>query len=183
MLAGLLSGATVLLTDGVLGPVEFAAAARGERATVLLSVPFLFRRYLEILRGEPGLAKAWSIRSCIAAGEPVRPDLIDAWRQLSGVRLRSHFGLTEGGHLTLASGEAEEGVGAPLADVELRVADGASQVRRRSVPIASSARRPMPPAGATPVTSGTSTRTATSTSPAALASGSTSPARRSIRAR
>ncbi len=132
VLAGLLSGATVLFGDGMMAPEEFAALARAERPTVLLSVPFLFRRYLEAFEHDPELARDWSVRCCVAAGEPVAPDLIEAWREASGTGLRSHYGLTEGGHVTLAGGDAEDGVGRPLADVELRIGDGeAVEVRRR----------------------------------------------------
>jgi acyl transferase domain-containing protein/acyl-coenzyme A synthetase/AMP-(fatty) acid ligase/acyl carrier protein len=132
VVAGLLSGATVLLTGGMLSPSEFAEIVREERPTVLLSVPFLFRRYLEALEGELELAAEWSIRRCVAAGEPVPSDLIEAWGELAGVGLCSHYGLTEGGHVTLASGKVGEGVGRPLDDVELRIgADGAVEVRRR----------------------------------------------------
>jgi acyl transferase domain-containing protein/acyl-coenzyme A synthetase/AMP-(fatty) acid ligase/acyl carrier protein len=132
LLAGLLSGATVLFSGGMLSPPEFAAIAREQRPTVLLSVPFLYRRYLEALAADPGLVEDWSIRRCVAAGEPVAPDLIEAWEERSGVGLCAHYGLTEGGHVTLASGRAGDGVGRPLEDVELRVgADGAIAVRRR----------------------------------------------------
>jgi len=132
VLAGLLSGATVLLGGGILSPAEFAATALAERPTVLLSVPFLFRRYQAAFEADPELAAAWSVRCCVAAGEPVPADLIESWRRLSGVGLRSHYGLTEGGHVTLAGGRVEEGVGRPLEDVELRIgAGGAIELRRR----------------------------------------------------
>jgi pimaricinolide synthase PimS1 len=134
VLAGLLSGATVLLSSGILGPAEFAATALAERPTVLLSVPFLFRRYQAAFEADPGLAAAWSVRCCVAAGEPVPADLIESWRRLSGVGLRSHYGLTEGGHITLAGGDAEEGVGRPLADVELRIGEGGAIELRRQAP-------------------------------------------------
>ncbi len=133
VLAGLLRGATVLLTDGMMDSREFADTALAERATVLLSVPFLFRRYLAALEAAPSLAETWSLRCCIAAGEPVPAELIEAWRELGGVDLRSHYGLTEGGHITLASGRPEDGVGAQLDDVELRIGeDETVQVRRRA---------------------------------------------------
>ncbi|HET7591263.1 MAG TPA: SDR family NAD(P)-dependent oxidoreductase [Solirubrobacterales bacterium] len=124
VLAGLLSGATVRLGEGMIGPEEFAAAARGSAATVLLSVPFLFRRYLAAFEQDPALSRDWRVRTCIAAGEPVAPDLVEEWRRATGAPLCAHYGLTEGGHVTLAGGAPGEGVGAPLDDVEVEVAAG-----------------------------------------------------------
>ncbi len=134
VLAGLLSGATVLLSEGMLGGEELAATALGGGATVLLSVPFLFRRYLAALEENPELAAAWRVRCAVAAGEPVAPELIEAWRQRTGIGLRSHYGLTEGGQVTLAAGGAGEGVGRPLADVELRIGEGGAIAVRRRAP-------------------------------------------------
>jgi acyl transferase domain-containing protein/non-ribosomal peptide synthetase component E (peptide arylation enzyme)/short-subunit dehydrogenase/D-arabinose 1-dehydrogenase-like Zn-dependent alcohol dehydrogenase/acyl carrier protein len=132
VLGGLLSGATVLLSPGMLEPEKFAAIAARERPTLLLSVPFLFRRYLGILEASPEIAAGWHLRAAIAAGEPVATELIDAWRRLAGVELRSHYGLTEGGQVTLAAGDPAEGVGRPLDDVEMRIGeDGQIEVRRR----------------------------------------------------
>ncbi len=133
VLAGLLSGAMVLLGEGTMAPPRFAATLREQRPTVLLSVPFLYRRYLAMLEQEPELAADWSLRCCIAAGEPVAPELVEAWRRRTGLGLRAHYGLTEGGHVTLASGGPGEGVGRPLDDVELRIGEGgAIELRRRA---------------------------------------------------
>ncbi len=132
LLGGLLSGATVLLGKGMLEAAEMAELAAGEAPTVLLSVPFLFDRYLGLLAEQPGIATAWPLRMAIAAGEPVSPRLIAAWREAAGTPLRSHYGLTEGGQITLARGGEDEGVGAPLPDVEVRIGeDGEIAVRRR----------------------------------------------------
>ena len=72
---------------------EFAQIAREQRPTVLLSVPFLFRRYIEGLERDPELT--WRNGACAAAsppGEPVPPPLIDRWRRLAGVDLQAHYG-------------------------------------------------------------------------------------------
>ena len=65
---------------------------------------------------------------------------------MTGTELRSHYGLTEGGQITLAGGGEDEGVGAPLEDVELRIGEewrgrGAGG-GRRDVRTASSATEP-----------------------------------------
>lgn len=132
VLAGLLSGSTILLGKGMLSPAEFERLALTELPSVLLSVPFLFRRYLQILQDAPEIVPSLRLRAAIAAGEPVPPDLIQAWREVTGVGLLSHYGLTEGGHITLAGGGAEEGVGRLLDDIEVEIDDdGQVLVRRR----------------------------------------------------
>jgi acyl transferase domain-containing protein/NADPH:quinone reductase-like Zn-dependent oxidoreductase/acyl-coenzyme A synthetase/AMP-(fatty) acid ligase/short-subunit dehydrogenase/acyl carrier protein len=129
---GLLSGASVYLGKGMLAPEELAATAAALRPTLLLSVPFLFRRYVETLRGAPEIVRNWGLRGAIAAGEPVPGELIVAWNEATGTELRSHYGLTEGGQITLAAGREEEGVGPPLPDVEVRISEsGEVAVRRR----------------------------------------------------
>jgi acyl transferase domain-containing protein/acyl-coenzyme A synthetase/AMP-(fatty) acid ligase/acyl carrier protein len=133
VLGGLLRGASVFLGKGMLEPGEFAELARVAQPTVLLSVPFLFRRYLEMLRGAPEVVRDWRLREAIAAGEPVSPELIAGWRETTGTAMRSHYGLTEGGQITLAGGGEDEGVGRPLDDVEVRVGEqGEVAVRRRA---------------------------------------------------
>jgi acyl-coenzyme A synthetase/AMP-(fatty) acid ligase len=131
VIAGLLSGATLVLGGGAMGPGEFADRLVGEQATVLLSVPFLLRRYLTDLERAPNAIAAGRLRATVAAGEPVGAELVAGWRRQGGGPLLSHYGLTEGGHITLAGGDPGDGVGAPLRDVEVRVGgDGAIRVRR-----------------------------------------------------
>jgi acyl transferase domain-containing protein/NADPH:quinone reductase-like Zn-dependent oxidoreductase/NADP-dependent 3-hydroxy acid dehydrogenase YdfG/acyl carrier protein len=134
VLGGLLTGAGVLLGEGMLEPDRFAELARTEQPTVLLSVPFLFRRYVETLREAPEIVRYWRLRSAIAAGEPVPPELIAAWREASGTDLHSHYGLTEGGQVTLAGGGEDEGVGRPLEDVEVRIEENGEVAVRRHPP-------------------------------------------------
>ena len=116
VLGGLLSGATVLLTGSALGPGEFGRLAG--RAPARL--PALGALPLPALPGGScARTRSWPAPgappSCIAAGEPVPPELVESWREVAGSGLRAHYGLTEGGQITLASGAAGEGVGRPLA--------------------------------------------------------------------
>jgi acyl-coenzyme A synthetase/AMP-(fatty) acid ligase len=132
VLAGLLSGSSVFLGKGMLSAAELERIAVAEQPTVLLSVPFLFRRYLQLLEEAPEVVPSLRLRAAIAAGEPVPPDLIEAWRNVTGVGLLAHYGLTEGGQITLAEGGADDGVGRPLGDVEVEIdAGGQVLVRRR----------------------------------------------------
>lgn len=133
VLGGLLSGATVLLTPGLLGPAEFARRLLAERVTVLLSVPFLYSWYVQELVREPATVQRWSVRCCIAAGEPLPPDLARRWRDVTGLPLVAHYGSTEDGQITLGRGAPDEGVGLPLEGVEVTPSDtGELLVRRRA---------------------------------------------------
>lgn len=134
VLGTLLSGATVLLSTGMLEPLEFEERVLADGVTYVLSVPFLFRRYLENLTQSPQLVRSWRVRCCIAAGESVSPELIVGWEQLTGVKMLAHYGLTEGGHITLARGGPDEDVGRPLDDVEVRTGDDDSIEVRRLAP-------------------------------------------------
>lgn len=113
LLAGLLAGATVVVRSGLLGPAEFHRTLLGEKVTVLLSIPFLYRRYVERLAGEPDVMRGWALRTCVAGGEPLPGDLVDGWRNVTGVPLLPAYGTTEDGSVTLGRGEPGEGVGAP----------------------------------------------------------------------
>jgi acyl transferase domain-containing protein/NADPH:quinone reductase-like Zn-dependent oxidoreductase/acyl-coenzyme A synthetase/AMP-(fatty) acid ligase/NAD(P)-dependent dehydrogenase (short-subunit alcohol dehydrogenase family)/acyl carrier protein len=134
VLGGLLSGATVVLGKGMLGADEFAGIVSERTPTALLSVPFLFNRYLGLIESDPAIVAEWPLRMAIAAGEPVSPRLIAAWREATGAPLRSHYGLTEGGQITLATGGAKEGVGCPLDDVEVRIGERGEVAVRRLPP-------------------------------------------------
>lgn len=133
VLAGLLAGATVLLLPGAVGPAELGPRLVEERVTVLLSVPFLYRLYVRGSAGDAATRRAWSLRTCVAAGEPLPPELAAQWRATTGLPLLSHYGTTEDGQISIGRGDADEGVGAPLADTEVRAdADGVLAVRRRT---------------------------------------------------
>jgi long-chain acyl-CoA synthetase len=128
VIAGLLHGAGVVLAGGGVGPGEFVARLRQQRISVLLSIPFLLRRFVTELGDGDGPV---SLRATLAAGEPVDEELVASWRASGGGPLHSHYGLTEGGHITLADGTPGTGVGAPLPGVELALdRDGLIAVRR-----------------------------------------------------
>ncbi|SCL21432.1 Acyl-CoA synthetase (AMP-forming)/AMP-acid ligase II [Micromonospora pallida] len=135
VLGGLLSGSTVLLMPGMLGPAEFGRRLREERVTVLLSVPYLYGFYAQELARVPDDVGGLALRRCVAAGEPLPTQVARAWQEATGLPLLSHLGRTEDGQLTLGCGEPDEGVGRPLDDTELRVdADGVIATRRRAAP-------------------------------------------------
>ncbi|WP_242887555.1 class I adenylate-forming enzyme family protein [Actinomadura litoris] len=130
LLAGLLSGATVVMRSGLLGPAEFHRTLLEGRVTVLLTIPFLYRGYVERLAREPGVVRSWALRACVAGGEVLPDDLRARWPEVTDLPLLPAYGTTEDGSLTLGRGDPGEGVGAPLEGVEL-TADASGEVMAR----------------------------------------------------
>ena len=74
----------------------------------------------------------------VSAGEALNPEVIDAWREVTGVTICD--GQTETGHLVgnhVGEAVREGSMGRALPGVELRVAEGELQVRGHELPDAS----------------------------------------------
>jgi acyl-coenzyme A synthetase/AMP-(fatty) acid ligase len=77
------------------------------------------------------------VRTMVAAGEALNPEVLRVWREATGVEIRDGYGQTETGQPTGAPvGErAREGsMGTALPGVELEVSDGELLARPASVP-------------------------------------------------
>ena len=73
----------------------------------------------------------------VSAGEALNPEVIDAWREATGLAISDGYGQTETGHLTgnLAGEEVRQGsMGRPLPGFDLRIADDELQVRVATCP-------------------------------------------------
>ena len=73
----------------------------------------------------------------VSAGEALNPEVIDAWREVTGVTICDGYGQTETGHLVgnhVGEAVREGSMGRALPGVELRVAEGELQVRVASCP-------------------------------------------------
>ncbi|MBU7597084.1 acyl--CoA ligase [Streptomyces sp. P38-E01] len=103
LLPALLSGATLVLAPHPPSPAGLARALRESRATVVQTVPFLYRAMLEC--GEP--LEAPDLRFCLSAGEPLPPDLARAWRERVGAPVRNQYGATEFGQIAFAADDPE----------------------------------------------------------------------------
>ena len=114
----LLSGATCLAPPTPVSPGALAGLCERQRPTVLLSVPALYRWYLE------GPVLAQPPRLFVSAGERLPRRLIDAWRNRYGRPLCNHYGSTELGMLTFEPDGAPGSAGLPLAGTRLEIGDG-----------------------------------------------------------
>jgi acetyl-CoA synthetase len=95
-LAAWLRGAAALLHDARFDPDERLALVERERVSVLCMSPTEYRAIAKRaeLRPLPGL------RHACAAGEPLNPEVVRAWRESAGVEVHDGYGQTETGHLT-----------------------------------------------------------------------------------
>jgi acetyl-CoA synthetase len=94
--AAWLRGAAALLHDARFDPEERLDVIERERVNVLCMSPTEYRAIAKRaeLRPLPGL------RHAVAAGEPLNPEVVLAWRESVGVSVHDGFGQTETGHLT-----------------------------------------------------------------------------------
>ncbi len=120
MVGCLLSGATYVAPRTPPSPTALAELCERRRATVLFSVPALYRWYLE----GPPLAR---LRVAVSAGERLPPELGEAWRRRHGRPLCNHYGSTELGMLTFEPEGLAGSAGLPLEGVRLRIAAPAGE--------------------------------------------------------
>jgi acyl-coenzyme A synthetase/AMP-(fatty) acid ligase len=118
-----LRGAAALLHDERFDPARRLELLASERVGVLCMAPTEYRvmaKRVE-LRPVPGL------RSLVAAGEALNPEVIRAWSDATGLEIRDGYGQTETGQLTgnpLGQPVRPGSMGRPLPGVDLRVHDG-----------------------------------------------------------
>ena len=118
-----LRGASALLHDARFDPAERLELCERERVNVLCMAPTEYRVIAarETLRALPDL------RTMLAAGEALNPEVQRAWREVTGLEIRDGYGQTETGQLTgMAFNEdARPGsMGRPLPGVALSIDDG-----------------------------------------------------------
>ncbi|HTU84923.1 MAG TPA: AMP-binding protein [Solirubrobacteraceae bacterium] len=118
-----LRGAAALLHDERFDPARRLELLASERVKVLCMAPTEYRvmaKRVE-LRPVPGL------RSLVAAGEALNPEVIRAFSEATGLEIRDGYGQTETGQLTgnpLGQPVRPGSMGRPLPGVDLRVQDG-----------------------------------------------------------
>ena len=91
-----LRGAAALLHDARFDPAERLDVVEREGVAVLCMAPTEYRAIAKRveLRQLPGL------RHAVAAGEPLNPEVVHAWREGAGVDVHDGYGQTETGALT-----------------------------------------------------------------------------------
>jgi acyl-coenzyme A synthetase/AMP-(fatty) acid ligase len=124
-----LRGATALLHDGRFDPAERLGIVKRERVNVLCMAPTEYRVIAKRTEIEP----VGSLRSLVAAGEALNPEVLRAFYETLGLEIRDGYGQTETGQLTGmpagqrarpgSMGRALPGVTLEVDDEELVLAD------------------------------------------------------------
>jgi acyl-coenzyme A synthetase/AMP-(fatty) acid ligase len=118
-----LRGASALLHDERFDPAQRLELMAAERVNVLCMAPTEYR----VIAKRVELRPLPSLRSLVAAGEALNPEVIRAFREATGLEIRDGYGQTETGQLTgNPPGEAVRpgSMGRPLPGVALEIDDG-----------------------------------------------------------
>jgi acetyl-CoA synthetase len=89
-----LTGATLFVhhQPGKFEPADVLKQLAARPITSFCAAPTIYRLLVQQdLRG----FRPAALRSCVAAGEPLNPTVIDAWRQATGLTIRDGYGQTE----------------------------------------------------------------------------------------
>lgn len=128
-----LRGASALLHDARFDPSERLELCERERVNVLCMAPTEYR----VIAARAPLRSLPDLRTMVAAGEALNPEVQRAWREIMGLEIRDGYGQTETGQLTgmAADENARPGsMGRPLPGVALMVDDGELIADPRTVP-------------------------------------------------
>jgi acyl-coenzyme A synthetase/AMP-(fatty) acid ligase len=116
-------GAAALLHDARFDPQERLQILAAESVDVLCMAPTEYR----LIAKRATLSPLPSLRTLVAAGEALNPEVLRAFKAATGLEIRDGYGQTETGQLTaMPAGEpARPGsMGRPLPGVRLEVLDG-----------------------------------------------------------
>jgi acetyl-CoA synthetase len=118
-----LNGATALLHDARFDPAQRLEILAAEEVNVLCMAPTEYR----VIAKRVAIAPLPALRTLVAAGEALNPEVIRAFRDGLGVEIRDGYGQTETGQLTgNPPGQPVRpgSMGRPLPGVALEVIDG-----------------------------------------------------------
>jgi acetyl-CoA synthetase len=116
-------GATALLHDARFDPHERLEILTAESVNVLCMAPTEYR----VIAKRAEIKPVPALRSFVAAGEALNPEILHTFREATGVEIRDGYGQTETGQLTgMPLGEPVRpgSMGRPLPGVQLTVDEG-----------------------------------------------------------
>jgi acyl-coenzyme A synthetase/AMP-(fatty) acid ligase len=132
-LAPWLTGAAAVIHDGRFDPAERLDFAEALGVNVLCQAPTEYR----MLARRTQLRPLPSLRRMVSAGEPLDPETIAAFREVTGLEPADGYGQTETGHVTanLVGEPVRLGsMGKPLPGLDTRIVEGELQLRAASSP-------------------------------------------------
>lgn len=89
-------GAEMVIVDGPFDPAEEIALLDALRPDVFCAPPTQYRLLVKHGLGDLHVP---NLRECVAAGEPLNPEVIRAWRDATGITIRDGYGQSEAGLL------------------------------------------------------------------------------------
>jgi acetyl-CoA synthetase len=116
-------GAAALLHDARFDPAERLEILGRERVSVLCMAPTEYR----VIAKRATLSPLPHMRTLVAAGEALNPEVIRAFGEATGIEIRDGYGQTETGQLTAnppGTPVRAGSMGVPLPGVQLDVVDG-----------------------------------------------------------
>src|SRR4051812_529613 len=128
-----LRGAAALLHDARFDPHERLELIDRERVDLLCMAPTEYR-VIAKRTTIPGLI---DLRGAVAAGEPLNPEVLGAWREATNIWVRDGYGQTETGQLTgmpLGIPAKPGSMGIPLPGMRLDVDDGELVADPQTIP-------------------------------------------------
>lgn len=130
-----LRGARSLLVDARFDPDSRLDIARREGVNVLCQAPTEYR----ILAKRTSIAPVPGLKRMVSAGENLNAEIIDVFREATGLEIADGYGQTETGQVTgMRPGDSlagrEGSMGRPLPGIESRVVEGELQVKASTSP-------------------------------------------------
>ena len=128
-----LRGAAALLHDARFDPHERLELLERERVDLLCMAPTEYR----VMAKRADISGLIALRAAVAAGEPLDPDVLGAWREATNLWIRDGYGQTETGQLTgmpLGIPARPGSMGIPLPGIRLDVDDGELVADPSSIP-------------------------------------------------
>lgn len=120
MLLSLKANTKLMLTDTKL-PRNIIRLSNKEKATVILGVPYFYRKMLEV---SESYALGNHIRYIIASGGPMEAGLQDSFFERFGLELMQQYGSTETGSLCMGTSKGNHRiVGKPIPGVVIEIID------------------------------------------------------------
>ncbi len=128
-----LQGASALLHDGRFDPSERLELLERERVNLLCMAPTEYR----VIAKRATLGGLADLRAMVAAGEALNPEVLNIWRDATGMDIRDGYGQTETGQMTGTprGTPAQPGsMGKALPGVGLLIKDGELTANPQTVP-------------------------------------------------
>jgi acyl-coenzyme A synthetase/AMP-(fatty) acid ligase len=128
-----LRGATAVLHDGRFEAAERMQVLDEERVDVLCMAPTEYR----VIVNRGAVRRTHALRSCLAAGEALNPEILRAWSDATGVLIRDGYGQTETGQITAMPIDAPVrpgSMGTPLPGIRAWLDEGELVVDPATVP-------------------------------------------------